>query len=494
MGQVGRLVVERAWMVDPWTGREGLASVRVERGRIASVDWVAEDEVPAIAGGRAGSAGARGDVELDATRHGRPFPPSGLLVLPGLFDLHAHLREPGGEDAETLASGLAAAAHGGFTSVCTMANTNPAIDSPGQVARVLASAAASGSPVKPLPYAAASVGREGRTLAPFAALAAAGAIGFSDDGFPLADPTLLHNALVYSANVGLPIVEHPEDPLLGMGAEASEGLAATILGLRGAPLSAESAAVARDLEILADAAARCPPGAVPRLHLTHLSTAASIDLVRAAKARGLRVTCDVTPHHLALHDGWVGGDRRYAWETREDPWVGAAAAADPYDSATRVNPPLRDASHSAALWRGLRDGTVDAIATDHAPHRTVDKEVAFGDALPGISGIETALGLLLAAVDANVLDLMTIVRALTVGPAHVVTGSPGRGGLHEGARADLVLVDVGASWTVTSESLLSKGKNSPLMGRALPGRVLLTLAEGSVAYKAPGRMPATIEV
>jgi dihydroorotase len=288
--------------------------------------------------------------------------------------------------------------------------------------------------------------------------------------------------------LGRPIVEHAEETALTSGAEANEGLVATVLGLRGWPAAAEEAVVARDLAILADVV-RDVPGA--RLHLTHLSTAGALDLVRRAKAAGLPVTCDVTPHHLALSDEWIAGARRWAWEALDDsgaardPWTDAALVAEPYDPDLRVNPPLRDPLDAAAVRAALRDGTADAVATDHAPHTLVDKEVEFGLAANGISGIETALGTLLAAVDAGELTLTGALQALTSGPARVLgawAGRPVSGGFAVGAAADLVIFDRSDPWTVTEATLLSKGKNTPLAGRALPGRVLLTVAGGHVAF------------
>jgi dihydroorotase len=465
-----RLELEDAWMVDPLAGREGPVSLLVEGGRISSLIW---------------------------RRHDRSD--SDVLVVPGLFDLHAHFREPGRQRAETIASGQAAAAHGGFTTVCVMANTDPPADSPHAIRQTLASAETSGSAVRVLPFGTITSGRAGVALAPLGELANAGATGFSDDGSPVADAPLFRQALSYSAAFHRPIVEHPEDPELAKGGEAHEGLSATILGLRGIPSAAETTAVARNIEILAEVVRESPADARPLLHLTHLSCAGSIELVRRAKAAGLPITCDVTPHHLALHDGWLGGDQRLSWQARDAPWAGGPADAAPFDVNTRVNPPLRSAADAVALAAGIADGTVDAIATDHAPHTETDKSVEFGDAATGISGIETALGLVLEAVESGVLDLMSAVRALTVGPAAVMgNGHPNGSATSHGhaagavgssfelgAPADLVVIDRSDRWQVTTESLLSKGKNTPLLGRSLPGRVLLTVAEGRIAYADP---------
>jgi dihydroorotase len=291
--------------------------------------------------------------------------------------------------------------------------------------------------------------------------------------------------LAYAGALGLPIVDHPEDAGLTEGAEANDGFVATVLGLRGGPAAAEEAAVARDLAILGDVV-RDVPGA--RLHLTHVSTAGALDLIRRAKAAGLPVTCDVTPHHLALTDEWVAGARRWAWDASGDPWADEALVAGPYATATRVNPPLRSKDDAGACLAALIDGTADAVATDHAPHSEVDKAVEFGAAANGISGIETALGLVLAAVDGGELTLLRAIEALTIGPAAVLGDRSRRGfgpGLVEGAPADLVVFDRGERWTVTSDALLSRGKNSPLLGMELSGRVLVTMAAGRLAYEAP---------
>jgi dihydroorotase len=456
------LDIGRAWLVDPAAGREGPGEIVVEDGILVAVTWLEGEEADGI----------------DAR---------GVVVAPGFIDLHAHLREPGNEDAETVASGLAAAAHGGFTTVCAMPNTTPALDEPGVLSQIRAAAVSSGSPVELLAHGAVTTGRAGETLAALGELADAGVVGFSDDGSPIQSAAILRNALTYAGSLGLPIVDHPEDATLTDGAEANDGFVSTVLGLRGWPSAAEEAAVGRDLAILADVC-RDVPGA--RLHLTHVSTAAALDLVRRAKAAGLPVTCDVTPHHLAITDEWIAGARRFAWEAGEDgdPWRDDALVGAPYASSLRVNPPLRTPADALACLAALADGTADAIATDHAPHTEVDKAVEFGLAANGISGIETALGLTLAAVDAGHMTLARAIAALTTGPAAVVGGRSRRNGsvgLVEGAPADLVVFDRAESWTVTAEALASRGKNSPLLGMDLPGRVLLTMADGRVAYEAP---------
>jgi dihydroorotase len=455
------LDLSRVWLVDPAIGREGPADVVVREGILEAVTWLEGADADGV-------------------------DPTGIVVAPGFVDLHAHLREPGNEDAETVASGLAAAAHGGFTTVCAMPNTTPPLDDPGVLAAMRAAARASGSPVELLAYGAVTAGRDGQTLAALGELADAGVIGFSDDGAPIRSAAILRNALAYAGALGLPIVDHPEDATQTEGAEANDGLVATVLGLRGWPASAEEAAVARDLAILADVA-RAVPGV--RLHVTHVSTAGALEVIRRAKAAGLPVTCDVTPHHLALTDEWVAGARRFSWEAGPDgdPWRDEAIMAAPFASSLRVNPPLRNPSDALACLAALADGTVDAIATDHAPHTEVDKAVEFGLAASGIGGIETALGSVLSAVDAGQLTLARAIAALTTGPASVLGRTRG---MVEGEPADLVVFDRSERWTVAADGLLSKGKNSPLLGIDLPGRVLLTIASGRIAYEAPALVTA----
>lgn len=456
----------RGWAVDPASGRDGAAELEITDGTLARVTWL---------------EGAAADG----------ITPAGTLIAPGFVDLHAHFREPGNEDAETVATGLAAAAHGGFTTVCLMPNTTPAIDEPSVVARVQAAAVASGSPLRVLVHGAVTHGRAGDTLAALGELADAGVVGFSDDGAPVRSAPILRNALAYAGALGLPILDHPEDPALTDGAEASEGYVSTVLGLRGWPVAGEAGAVARAIAILADIVADVP-GA--RLHLTHVSTAASLDHVRTAKAAGLPVTCDVTPHHLGLTDEWIAGARRWAWEALDDggrardPWADGSLIAAPFDTSLRVNPPLRSAEDAAACLAALADGTVDAIATDHAPHTEVDKHVEFGWAANGISGIETAIGIVLAAVDSGGVPLARAIGALTTGPARVL-GGPGERhgvapGLREGKPADLVVIDRPAAWTVSADALRSRGRNTPLLGRELRGVVRLVVADGRVAYTA----------
>ena len=422
----------------------------------------------------------------------RELEAKGYLVTPGFIDLHAHLREPGFEESETIASGARAALRGGFTTICAMPNTEPAIDTPGLVAEVIARGRAAAA-ARVLPIATITRGRTGRELADLIELSAAGAIAFSDDGSPVDDARLFRHALEYARTKDLLIIEHAQDTSLSRSGAMHEGVVSARLGLPGIPSAAEETAVARDIAIAEMTGAR--------LHLTHLSTRGAIASIRDAKSRGIRITCDVTPHHLAMTDDWVAGSRAFAWEReghgREAPLArnGPAPAVDadrfaqsqarlslekpparavPYDSSIKVNPPLRDWSDVRALWEGLVDGTVDAIATDHAPHASVRKNVEFDQAAFGISGLETAVSLVLGGVAAGWADRNTVIRALTTGPARVL-------GIQR-HDDDWIAIDLDSAWTVAAEELVSMGKNTPLLGRTLRGRVVYAVVGGKARY------------
>ena len=392
---------------------------------------------------------------------------SGVIVAPGFIDLHAHLREPGNEDAETVASGLAAAAHGGFTTVCAMPNTTPALDEPGVLARIRAAAAASGSPVELLAHGAVTVGRAGETLAALGELADAGVVGFSDDGAPVRSATILRNALAYAGALGLPIVDHPEDHTQTEGAEANEGFVATVLGLRGWPASAEAAAVARDLAILAEVV-RDVPGA--RLHLTHVSTAASLELIRRRQGRW-------PAGHLRRHAPSPGAHRRVG-RRRAAVRLGGRTGRRPVARrrdrrrAVRLVAPRQPAAADARRCAGLpgRAARRHGRRHRHRPRARTPRSTrrsSSGWRPTGSAASRRRIGLVLAAVDAGQLTLARAVEALTTGPARVLgarTRRVGGVGLVEGAPADLVVIDRSASWTVTPEALASRGKNTPLLG------------------------------
>ena len=438
------IVLERVRVLDPGTGVDETRDLAVVEGRIANA--------------------------ADAPASARRIAGDGLVVAPGFCDLHTHLREPGNEAAETIESGTRAAARGGFTTVCAMPNTAPPLDEAARVRSVQAGAAGAAARVRVV--AAATRGRAGAQLTDYGELADLGVVGFSDDGSPVAPAALMRQALVYAAPLGLPIIQHAEDASLAGGTAMRAGRTATLLGVPGWPASAEITTVLRDIALAEETGGR--------LHLTHLSTAGSVDAVRQAKSRGVRVTCDVTPHHLALADTWVAGDRRFSWEEPGDLRVDAELA---YDGATRVNPPLSTREDARALLAAVADGTVEAVATDHAPHATQDKLVEFAAAAPGIIGLETALSLCLAAVDAGVIGLADVIGALSTRPAALIGE---RRGLDMGAAADLVLFDPRATWRVEARALESRGANTPLLDMELPGVVLLTVAAGRITHDAIG--------
>jgi len=452
MSEAESLAIRGGRVLDPGQGLDTVGDVLIRDGRIAAVGQ---------------------GVAVEAER---AIDASGLIVCPGFVDLHCHLREPGFEHKETIATGTLAAARGGFTTVCCMPNTEPPVDSAAVVEFILRTAGSQGH-VRVLPIGCVSRGRAGKELAEMGDLADAGAVAFSDDGSPVADAALLRRALEYSTTFGLPLVEHCEEPSLSRDGVMHEGWVATRLGLRGIPAAAEEAAVARAIA-LADLT-----GA--HLHVAHVSTAGGVDLVRRAKERGSPVTAEVTPHHLALtHEAVMAG-------------AGESPGGLAYDTNAKVNPPLRTPADAEACLRGLLDGTIDAIATDHAPHAIEDKLCEFDHAAFGVSGLETALGLCLTLVHEGRLDLPTLVYKLTAGPVRAfglerVAPGPsaplraGLGSLAVGAPGDVVVFDPQAEWTVEPERFASKGKNTPLAGRRLRGRVVATVYEGKVVFETGG--------
>lgn len=395
---------------------------------------------------------------------------SRFVVAPGFIDLHCHLREPGEEHKETIASGTLAAVRGGFTTVCAMPNTRPPADTRAVIELVLERARLTGA-CRVLPVGCVTVGQAGTKLADLADLADAGAVAFSDDGRPVADAGLLRHALSLSRALGRVVMEHCEEPTLTRGGVVHEGWVALHLGLPGMPHAAEEVAVSR---AVAMAALTGGP-----LHLCHLSAASSLEHLHRARAQGLAVSAEVTPHHLLLTEERVLGP---------EPQSGVMA----YDTNAKMNPPLRTEGDRQALIQALREGLIEAIATDHAPHAPEDKACEFGVAAFGVVGLETAFGVCMQLVHTGQLDLPTLIERLTWGPARVLgrgegaLGRPplprGLGTLQPGAPADVVIVDPDAEWTVDPEAFASRGRNTPFAGWRLRGRVIATIVEGKVQH------------
>jgi dihydroorotase len=376
----------------------------------------------------------------------------GLLVVPGFIDLHCHFREPGFEEKETIATGAQAAANGGFTTVCCMPNTVPPLDSQEAVGFVLA--AAEEAVVRVLPVGCITMGRQGKELVDMAGLASGGVVGFSDDGDMVCNQVLLRRALELSRELGLPIIEHCEDKVLSNGGIINEGALSVRLGLKGIPAAAEEKAVARDLEL-----ARLTGG---RIHIAHVSTGGSVELIRRAKREGIAVTAEVTPHHLTLTEEEVVA----------------------HGTSAKVNPPLRTGRDVEALVEALNDGTIDIIATDHAPHTVAEKALPMEEAPFGITGEETAFGSLMGLVHAEKVSIDTLITRLTSVPASIIGERyGGLGTLAVGASADVVLVDPTREWVVDPDTFASKGRNTPLGGKTLRGKVMATISRGKIVYK-----------
>ena len=438
---MGRTLIRGGRIVDPSRAMDAVGDLLVEDRKVASI---------------ARTIAVPDDAQvIDA---------AGLVVCPGFIDLHCHLREPGFEYKETIASGTLAAARGGFTTVCAMPNTDPVMDTRATVEFVLGKARDEGV-VRVLPIGAVTKGSRGAELAVMVELADAGVIGFSDDGHPVADANVMRQALSYSSSLGLPVINHCEVPELSEGGVMNEGWTANRLGLRGIPNASEDAMAARDIALVETVGGR--------LHIAHASTAGTVDLVRQAKARGAAVTCEATPHHLTLTDEAILGHG------------GEYGAFEPltesaYDTNAKVAPPLRSHDDAAAMVEGLRDGTVDFIATDHAPHGRTDKLCTFDDAANGISVLETALGSLMSLVHGGAITLPLLIDRLTAAPARFLGMDLGT--LRPGSPADVTIFDPNAQWLVDPSQFASKGKNTPLAGTKLTGRVVATIAVGDVVY------------
>lgn len=427
-----RLLIKGGTVVDPVRGRMYQSDLLVEEGRVAAIiETETVEKVKQIP--------ADGVQVLDA---------GGKLVIPGLIDMHVHLREPGQEHKETIDTGTRAAVRGGFTAVAAMPNTDPVADTAGVIRYVLEKARESGR-ARVYPVGAITKGSRGVELSEMAELQAAGVVAFSDDGRSVTAAVVLRRAMEYARMLGVPVISHCEDESLAAGGVMHEGAVSTRLGLRGIPAAAEEVTVARDI-ILAEMTG-C------HLHIAHVSTAGAVRLIREAKARGVRVTAEVTPHHFTLTD----------------------RAVEDYDTNAKVNPPLRTEADVAAVREGLADGTIDVIATDHAPHAAHEKEVEFDAAPFGLVGLETAVGLVFTELIApGVLDIPVAVAKMSLNPARILGLSAGT--IEPGAVADLTIVDPEAVEVVDPVLLVSKSRNTPFAGYRMKGLPYATIVGGKV--------------
>ena len=424
---MGRILIRGGRILDPAASRDEVADVLIEDGKIAAIG---------------AGLDASGTTAIDA---------AGCWVAPGFVDLHTHLREPGQEYKEDIASGGRSAVAGGFTTVCCMANTHPVNDDPAVTDYIL-DRARQDSPARVLPIAAATRGLEGRVMTEMSALQKAGAVAFSDDGRTLMDGAVMRRVLEYARMIGAPVSVHAEDRhLVGQGV-VNEGAVSTRLGLPGSPAAAETVLVARDL-LLAELTGG-------HLHVAHVSTAGSVDLIRAARERGVHVTAEVTPHHLTLTD----------------------EAALGYDTNTKMAPPLRSASDVRACRQGLVDGVLDAIATDHAPHAPHEKDVEFTAAPPGVLGFETAFPVVMDLVRTGEITPLELMRRLSTTPARILRLRSGT--LAVGAEADVVVLDPDREWVYDPMKGWSKSHNSPWTGKTMRGRAVATIVAGRLVYDA----------
>jgi dihydroorotase len=424
---MSKLLIKGGRVIDPASNLDGVRDVLLENGKVKAI------------GARIKGQGAR---VIDA---------KGMLVLPGLIDMHVHLRDPGRPDKETIASGARAAALGGFTTICCMANTEPPIDNPAAVEYVIAKAKAE-AVVNVLPIAAVTKGLKGEELAEIGRCHMEGAVAFSDDGHPIMRADVMRRALEYTRQFDVPVIAHCEDSGLSAGGTMNEGAVSTEIGLPGIPSLSEEVMVARDVLLARE---------YGRIHIAHVSCARSVKFIRDAKREEAPVTCETCPHYFTL--------------TEE--------AVRTYDTNAKVNPPLRTKADRQAVIKGLKDGTIEVIATDHAPHTIDDKNVEFNQAASGLVGLETALGLVLTELVAKkALSLNEAVAKMTANPARILRLA-GKGTLRVGADADLVVVDPQAEWTVEPKKFASKSRNTPFAGRPLKGKVVHTIVGGKQIVK-----------
>ena len=428
----GDLFIRGGTVIDPASGVHGRRDVWVRDGRIAAVSEAIGDE------------GVREAAVIGAEN---------WLVLPGLIDMHVHLREPGYEYKETIETGTRAAVAGGFTTVACMANTDPVNDSAAVTEYIRERAEAAGL-ARVYPIGAVSKDLKGEQLAEIGEMHRAGIVAVSDDGMPIMNGGLMRHALEYTSMFGVPVIVHEEDRSIAGDGVMNEGVESLRLGLKGVPAAAEEAMIARDLALLARTGGR--------LHIAHVSTAGAVELIRAAKARRLPVTAEVTPHHFSLTEAAVAG----------------------YNTHAKVNPPLRTQGDVEAVRQGLADGTIDVIASDHAPHHRDGKEVEFDRALNGVIGLETTLGLALRMAAEAKIPLDNVIAAMTVNPARIL-GVP-LGTLAPGAAADITVVDPTQRWTVEAARFHSKARNTPFEGMQLQGQAMATIVGGRVVWRNEG--------
>lgn len=427
------LIIKNGLIIDPSQDIEGIGDLFVENGKIAGIYFKNGKKDPK----------KNGSINKEI----RTIDASGMCVLPGLVDMHVHLREPGFEHKEDISTGTRAAVNGGFTSVCCMPNTNPVNDNATVTSYIIKKAHEQGF-CKVYPIGAITKGQKGEELAEFGMMREAGCIGFSDDGHPVMNSLMMRRALEYSKIFGSPVISHCEDLALADSGVMHEGAVSSMLGLKGIPPEAEDIMVARDILL-----AKLTGG---RLHIAHVSTKCSVALIRRAKDQGLRVTAETCPHYFTITDKAVIG----------------------YNTGAKVNPPLRTEADIEAIKEGLKDGTIDVIATDHAPHHKDEKLQEFDKAPSGISGIETALGLSLALVRDGILSMKQLVEKMCLNPARI-TGIQ-EGNLKQGSDADIVIINQDAELTVDADRFLSKGKNTPFHGFRLKGLPAITIAKGNI--------------
>lgn len=425
-----KLLITNGHVIDPAENQNSGLDILIEGGKVAA--WIGRGE------------SKPSDCEV--------FDATGLIVAPGFIDMHVHLREPGQEHKETIASGCAAAVAGGWTSVCPMPNTNPVNDN-AAITRYMIEQAERARLANVFPIGAITKSSDGSELAEMGEMKAAGAVAVSDDGRPVPNAGIMRRAMQYAKDFDLPVIDHCEDKSLSSGGVMHEGKISLLLGLKGMPALAEDIDVARDILLAKETGAH--------IHIAHVSTKGAVEAVRRAKNEGINVTCEVTPHHFSLTDSSVEG----------------------YDTNTKMAPPLRSEEHLEAIIEGIKDGTIDAIATDHAPHHADEKALEYDAAPFGIIGLETAIGLAFEElVDTGVIDLTRLVEMCSTNPSRILRLN-GRGTLAAGSTADVTILDPSAQWTYRNEDSRSRSRNSPFDGRSFSGSAVGTIVNGKIVFR-----------